>query len=80
MSSEEHYKALFERHLADSQMYQAYLFHSWKTIRSQQKGLNRQARRVTKMRDEIKRLQAELAKWEAAAPGFVVDGMRKTGA
>ena len=48
--------ALMERHLADSQRYQALLYHAWKTIRAQNKGLNRQARRV-------KRLQAELEIW-----------------
>jgi hypothetical protein len=50
----EHYRSLMERHLAESLRYQAYLYHAWATIRSQQKGLKRQAMK-------IRRLQAKCA-------------------
>lgn len=52
--TDEHYKALFERELADKNQMKAWLFDAWKTRREQQKGMKRQ-------RKLIRRLQAENA-------------------
>ena len=52
-SDDGHYKALFERHMADSTRYQALLFHSWKSLREQQKGLRRQARKIKQLKQKI---------------------------
>ncbi len=46
---EEHYKKLFERHLAESERYQAMLYHAWIVIRQQQKGLRRQANKIKRL-------------------------------
>lgn len=54
----DHYKALFERHMADSTRYQALLFHSWKSLREQQKGLRRQAQKIKRLKQRIAELTA----------------------
>lgn len=54
----DHYKALFERHMADATRYQALLFHSWKTLREQQKGLRRQAKKIKMLKQRIAELTA----------------------
>jgi len=48
-----HYKLLFERHLADSTRYQAQLFHAWRVIRQQQKGLNRLNRKIKSLQQKL---------------------------
>ena len=50
---EDHYKLLFERHLADSNRYQALLFHAWRSLAQQQKGLRRQAKKIKHLRDQL---------------------------
>ena len=49
----EHYRILAERNLNDAHRYKAWLFDAWKSLRGQNKGLNRQARRVKALRAEI---------------------------
>ena len=63
----ETWKVTAEKHLADSYRYQALLYHAWDCLRSQQKGLNRQARR-------IKKLRARLAVLEAAGKEQIPSG------
>lgn len=46
----DHYKALFERQLNESNRYQALLYHAWNVIRAQQKGLQRQRRLINRLR------------------------------
>ena len=53
MTPEEHYKALYERYYKDSMFYQAQLFHSWRVIQGQQKGLRRLSRRNRRLRAEL---------------------------
>ena len=52
----DHYKALFERHMAESIHYQALLFHSWKSLREQSKGLRRQAQKIRRLKQKISEL------------------------
>ena len=54
----EHYQSLFERYKDESTRYQAMLFHSWETIRMQQKGLKRQAKKIKRLQAELKSLVA----------------------
>ena len=53
MTPEEHYKALYERYYKDSMFYQAQLFHSWRVIQAQNKGLRRLNRKVKRLRAEL---------------------------
>ena len=53
----EHYRSLMERHLADSRFYQAKLFHSWKCIRQQAKGLRRQAAKIKCLKQKLGELK-----------------------
>lgn len=57
----EHYKALSGRHYADSQRYQAQLFHAYESLRQQAKGLKRQAMRIKRLRFQVAALKAQLA-------------------
>ena len=50
---DEHYKHLFERHLAESTKYQALLFHAWRSLAQQQKGLRRQAKKIKRLREQL---------------------------
>jgi len=50
----EHYRRLFERHLTESQKYQAMLYHAWQVIRQQQKGLNRQSKKIKRLKERLK--------------------------
>lgn len=59
---EEHYKLLFERHLADSTRYQALLFHAWKSLAQQQKGLRRQAKKIKVLREKLVNVTLALEK------------------
>lgn len=52
--SAEHYKALFDRYYNESCRYQALLFHSWRVIREQNKGLNRQARKIKRLQKALR--------------------------
>jgi len=45
-----HYRELMERHRNDSHRYQALLYHAWKVIREQQKGLKHQQRKLKRLR------------------------------
>ena len=67
-----HHKILHERHLADSTNYQAKLFHAWKSLAQQQKGLRRQAKK-------IKRLQQKLEIKNEAVIGVVVSAVTIAG-
>lgn len=60
----EHYRALYERYEKQANWYQGLLYHSWRVIRQQNKGLNRQAKK-------IKRLQAELKTKQPTPEGEV---------
>ena len=53
----DHYKALFERHMAESTRYQALLYHSWKSLREQQKGLRRQSQKIKRLKNKITELE-----------------------
>ena len=57
----DHYRALFERHMADSTRYQALLYHSWKSLREQQKGLRRQAQKIKRLKQKIAELTPNVA-------------------
>lgn len=48
-----HYERLMLLHLADSRLYQAHLFHSWKCIREQAKGLRRQAAKIKRLKQKL---------------------------
>lgn len=52
----EHYKILSERNLAESIFYQAQLFHAWKSLAQQQKGLRRQAKKIKRQQQRIAEL------------------------
>ena len=56
----ENYRSLMEGHLAESTRYQALLFHSWKCIREQAKGLKRQAMKIKRLRKQIAEVEQEL--------------------
>ena len=56
----DHYRALFERHMADSTRYQALLFNSWKSLREQQKGLRRQALNIKRLKQRFAELTANV--------------------
>jgi len=45
----EHYRTLADRNLADSYRYQALLYHAWKVIVQQQKGLRRLSRKIKRL-------------------------------
>lgn len=45
----EHYKVLYERHMAKADFYQAQLYHAWKSLAQQQKGLRRQAKKIKRL-------------------------------
>lgn len=45
----EHYRILSDTHMRRSQFYQAQLYHAWRVIREQSKGLNRQARKIRRL-------------------------------
>jgi len=53
MTAEAHYKALYERYYKNSMFYEAQLFHSWRVIQGQQKGLRRLNRRNRRLRTEL---------------------------
>ena len=61
MTPEEHYKALYERYYKDSMFYQAQLFHSWRVIQAQNKGLRRLNGRNRRLRAELKEALVEKA-------------------
>ena len=61
MTAEEHYKALSDRHHKDALFYQAQLFHSWRVIQAQNKGLRRLNRRNRRLRAELKEALVEKA-------------------
>jgi hypothetical protein len=42
-----------ERHRNDSHRYQALLYHAWRVIREQQRGLKHQARKLKRLRMEL---------------------------
>jgi hypothetical protein len=50
----EHYRGLYERFEHQANWYQGLLYHSWRVIRQQNKGLNRQARKIKRLQAEIK--------------------------
>ena len=64
MTPEEHYKALYERYYKDSMFYQAQLFHSWRVIQGQQKGLRRSKRRNRRLRAELSEAKRGGVKWQ----------------
>lgn len=51
--TEGHYKLLSERHLADSTLYQSQLFHAWRSLAQQQKGLKRLARKIKRLQNQL---------------------------
>lgn len=55
----DHYKSLFERHMAESTRYQALLFHSFKSLREQSKGLRRQAQKIKRLKQKIAKLNLD---------------------
>lgn len=48
-----HYKLLFDKQLHETQRYKADLYEAWRIIRQQQKGLNRQARKIKYLKNKI---------------------------
>ena len=58
MTAEAHYKALYERYYRDALFYQAQLFHSWRVIQGQQKGLRRLNRKAKRLRAELEEAKA----------------------
>jgi len=68
MTPEEHYKALSDRHHKDALFYQAQLFHSWRVIQAQNKGLRRLNRKVKRLRAELEEaLKPSTPEWEAVS-------------
>lgn len=59
MNGEEHYRALFERYMNDANRYKAWLFDSWNVIRQQNKGLNRQSRKIKRLQKENAELRSK---------------------
>ena len=57
MKEIDHYKTLMERHLADSTNYQAQLFHAWRVIAQQNKGLKRLSRKIKRLQNQLVQLQ-----------------------
>jgi len=55
-----HYRELMERHRNDSHRYQALLYHAWKVIREQQRGLKHQQRKLKRLRGELEAAHATL--------------------
>jgi len=60
MTPEEHYKALSDRHHKDALFYQAQLFHSWRVIQAQNKGLRRLNRKLKRLRGELEEAKASV--------------------
>jgi len=56
----DHYKSLFERHKEESTFYQARLFHAWRSLAQQQKGLRRQAKKIKRLQQRIAELTANV--------------------
>jgi len=54
-----HYRKLFERQLHETEKYKAMLFDAWKNMRGQTKGLQRQARK-------LRRLKADVEHWQTS--------------
>lgn len=54
----EHYKSLYERHARDSNEYQAQLYHAYRSLAQQQKGLKRQARKIKRLQQRLNELTA----------------------
>jgi len=54
MTTEAHYRALSERLQNESNFYQAQLFHAWKSLVQQQKGLRRQAKKIKILKLKLK--------------------------
>jgi hypothetical protein len=53
----EHYKALFERHMSESNSKGDLLYNAYRTMAGQSRGLQRQARLIKRLRREIERLK-----------------------
>lgn len=49
----DHYIALVDRWQREADSYKAKLFDAWKSLRMQQKGLNRQARKMKRLHREL---------------------------
>jgi len=78
MTPEEHYKALSDRHHRESLFYQAQLFHSWRVIQGQNKGLRRLNRKVKRLRAELETaLKPSPPEWEAVSEGLRQMRIRK---
>lgn len=68
------WKDMCQREEKKALQYQAWLYHAWKALREHQKGMQRQARRMKRLRAENERLQAMLvyAVLKPASPLSVV--------
>jgi len=75
MKVEEHYKALSDRHHREALFYQAQLYHSWRVIQGQNKGLRRLNRKVKRLRAELEAISNP--EWEAVSEGLRQMRIRK---
>lgn len=57
---EHHYQALFERAQAEADRNKEWLFEAWRTMAGQTRGLQRQARKIKRLRAENAELRRKL--------------------
>lgn len=67
----DHYKALWERACRENDSHKAMLFDAYRVIRGQGKGLQRQARRIRRLRGEVDRLDKKCSALALLAYGEI---------
>jgi hypothetical protein len=68
MTTEEHYKILFERADREKDFFRGLLFDSWRTMAGQTRGLQRQRRLIKRLQAQIKRAVVQQSTAPASPP------------